>query len=384
MPQSRTCHVAETKNVNSDIFHSVKDRYHEYGEDDDPFSFPSELLDGPARASFEDDEVAIPMELMEVYRQLLTHESILATPPQEVMTSILDLLPSMKSNAVSTFWEEKNNAIDCLLSESSLEKVKCFAKLVWFHYYLMVENHVVENPDEILVEIGRQGFTAVTSSLHKFFIGIDFSRYVCALFDATASTPPQRAVAVQLATSVYRIFLEQLVSVVKQQRQEETIDFDVDQMSGVGRSKVRHVGSWAVRKVLNRYRKYIQGNVFTKCSSTLARVETQQIACQLLEENVIRPYSELEENSMFPDTLEVTEGRQYRERGLLHISDQAYIFFMELEKRRMKLLNLHILKSAREEMVEMAMAELKGDHELKTSWIQCFENEDTCKYKVII
>ncbi|XP_020610138.1 uncharacterized protein LOC110048702 [Orbicella faveolata] len=294
------------KNVNSDIFHSVKDRYHEYGEDDDPFSFPSELLDGPARASFEDDEVAIPMELMEVYRQLLTHESILATPPQEVMMSILDLLPSMKSNAVSTFWEEKNNAIDCLLSESSLEKVKCFAKLVWFHYYLMVENHVVENPDEILVEIGRQGFTAVTSSLHKFFIGIDFSRYVCALFDATASTPPQRAVAVQLATSVYRIFLEQLVSVVKQQRQEETIDFDVDQMSGVGRSKVRHVGGWAVRKVLNRYRKYIQGNVFTKCSSTLARVETQQIACQLLEENVIRPYSELEENSMFPDTLEVT------------------------------------------------------------------------------
>lgn len=114
----------------------------------------------------------------------------------------------------------------------------------------MVENHVVENPDEILVEIGRQGFTAVTCSIHEFFIGIDFSRYVCALFDATASTPPQRAVALQLATSVYRKFLEQLVSVVKQQQQEETIDFDVDQMSGVGRSKVRHVGGWAVRKVL--------------------------------------------------------------------------------------------------------------------------------------
>ena len=60
-----------------------------------------------------------------------------------------------------------------------------------------------------------------------------------------------------------------------------------------------------------------------------------------------------------------------------------YIFFMQLEKGRVELLNLHILKKAREEMVEMAMGELKGDQELKTSWIQCFENEDICN-KVII
>ena len=97
-------------------------------------------------------------------------------------------------------------------------------------------------------------------------------------------------------------------------------------MSGVGRLKVRRVGGWAVRKVLNRCRKYIQRNMFTKYISTLARFEAQQIACQLLEGNVIRPFPEVEENSVFPDTLKVTEGRQYQERGLLHISDQATHF----------------------------------------------------------
>lgn len=86
---------------------------------------------------------------------------------------------------------------------------------------------------------------------------------------------------------------------------------------------------------------------------------------------------------MFAETLQVTEGRQYRERGLLHISDQAYIFFMELEKRQVELLNLHILKRAQEEMVEMALVELKADQELKMSWLQCFENEDICIHKVI-
>lgn len=97
---------------------------------------------------------------------------------------------------------------------------------------------------------------------------------------------------VQLATSVYWEFLEQLVSVVKQQREEKAIHFNVDQISGAGQSKVWHVGGRAVRKVLNCSRKYIQRNVFTKCSSTLAKVENQQTACQLLEGNVIEPKEE--------------------------------------------------------------------------------------------
>lgn len=228
------------------------------------------------------------MDLTEVYPQLLTHESILATPSEEVMMRLLDILSSKKSmNVVSTFREEKKNAIDCLLSESSLEKVKCFLKIVWFHSFLMVERHLVENPDEIVFKIGRQGFFEVRSSLHEFFNSIEFSRYVCALFDVTQMQPPQKAVAVELANSVHWEFMEGLASVVNQERQEEAIRFDVDEMSGVGRSKVRHVGGWAVRKVLNHSRKYIQKNLFTKCSSTLARVENQQIACHLLEENVI-------------------------------------------------------------------------------------------------
>ena len=70
-----------------------------------------------------------------MYQQLLTHESILAIPLEEVMLRILDLLTSMKLNAVTSFCEEKNNAIECLLNESSLDTGKCFVKLVWFHFF---------------------------------------------------------------------------------------------------------------------------------------------------------------------------------------------------------------------------------------------------------
>jgi len=131
--------------------------------------------------------------------------------------------------------------------------------------------------------------------------------------------PAQRAVALEVSNSAYSQFLERLRYVMNELRQEEVIPSNVEQMSGVGRSKIRHVGGWAVRKVLNRARKYIQMNVYTNSESTMASVKKQQLICELLEENVIQPYIELEEKSKFPETLEVTEGRQYRQRGLLHI-----------------------------------------------------------------
>ena len=40
----------------------------------------------------------------------------------------------------------------------------------------------------------------------------------------------------------------------------------------------------------------------------------------------------------------MTEARQYRERDLIHISDNAYRFFMAMESERLKLINNHKLK----------------------------------------
>ena len=90
--------------------------------------------------------------------------------------------------------------------------------------------------------------------------------------------------------------------------------------------------------------------------------------CELLEESVIQPYKELEETSKFPETLEVTEGRQYHERGLLHISDEAYLFFLQLEKRRVELLNRHLLKKECYKIVEVTLIQLKADESLKRKW----------------
>lgn len=48
------------------------------------------------------------------------------------------------------------------------------------------------------------------------------------------------------------------------------------------------------------------------------------------------------------------------------------------------MLNVHILKRARDEMVEKAMTELKGDEELKAKWLVCFQKKDIHKHKELI
>lgn len=197
------------------------------------------------------------------------------------------------------------------------------------------------------------------------------------------STPPQRAVAIQLATFVYYGFLEHLNCIVREEATSEPVIFDVGEMTEVGRSKVRLVGGWAVRKVLSRARKYVQRNVHTNSSSTLAIVESQQRACELLEENIIQPFDQLEESSKFPESLQVTEERQYRQRGLPHISDHAYVFFLSLEQRRVDLLNFQVLKKAREDMVEAALDSLSSEETLKERWRKCFPEEDANKSKVM-
>ena len=75
--------------------------------------------------------------------------------------------------------------------------------------------------------------------------------------------------------------------------------------------------------------------------------------------------------------MQVTEARQYRQRGLLHISDEAYLFFLNLEQRRVDLLNMHILKRAQEGMVKAAINSISNDEELKSSWTKCFQDDAT-------
>ena len=50
--------------------------------------------------------------------------------------------------------------------------------------------------------------------------------------------------------------------------------------------------------------------------------------CVLFQDHIIDNFRNLESTSKYPGTPTVTEERQFGERSLTHISDEAYVFFL--------------------------------------------------------
>ena len=118
--------------------------------------------------------------------------------------------------------------------------------------------------------------------------------------------------------------------------------------------------------------------MFSSVQTTRVNVDKNRGKCELLEENVIFPFSVILNEASSPETLELTEDRQYRNRGLVHISDKAFQFICELEQFRVD--NLNVLKLGdtirKEEFVETALESALLAENLKSSWSSCFEEDN--------
>ena len=85
-------------------------------------------------------------------------------------------------------------------------------------------------------------------------------------------------------------------------------------------------------------------NLFTSCKDIRAQVNKNISKIQALESTVVIPYKILSSETKYPQTLNVTEPRQYRTQELIHVSDKYYEFVLELEQKRIQGLSTTMLK----------------------------------------
>ena len=99
------------KSFSHDNLLSVTDSCDECAEEDgESFTFPSELLDGPVRACFEDEDVDVQLELLDIYDRFTRHESSLSSPSDECFNKCREHSLAMKTSpcsVVSSFMAEK-------------------------------------------------------------------------------------------------------------------------------------------------------------------------------------------------------------------------------------------------------------------------------------
>ena len=92
------------------------------------------------------------------------------------------------------------------------------------------------------------------------------------------------------------------------------------------------------------------------------------------------PSSSIHSSSAFPETLTITDRRQYSKGGLTHITDSAHKFFLALEEKRIQLMNSERLKLCKSNLVSSAMNIAQADNRLLETWNGCLSvscDEDT-------
>lgn len=110
----------------------------------------------------------------------------------------------------------------------------------------------------------------------------------------------------------------------------------------------------------------------TSGPATWMKVQKRHDMCTLLEENIVANFDKLTTTTSYSETLVVTEDKQYRNRGLLHIEDLAYEFFLELEVLHVSNVNDQKLAQHKKAMIDKAVKAMKENPNLRAKWHACF------------
>ena len=116
-------------------------------------------------------------------------------------------------------------------------------------------------------------------------------------------------------------------------------------------------------------------NKNSETGKTRNKLKKEMEMLDLLNNNIVITNTVIEKSSAYPQTLSLTESRQYRERGLLHITDSAHEFFLRLEQERVDHINLQKFTLLKVDMVDESILDVLKNESLKNKFIDLFEIE---------
>jgi len=221
---------------------------------DEDFTIPVDMLDRMVCSYFEREDVPVPEDLATVYDNLNESENQYAYLPEQF--DIHQFLTSMLNESPSTPKQQRmNEIINGLISN---QNILPFIKLIWYHCFLIFCDRIPDDPEEVVIEFSRQAFTGITAELHSFWGSDQYLQYLKGLFNSLHLSDCYTVVGSEIGMKVYLLFLENLRTETRNRQIEEPVQFKVSEMLDEGQSKVRHVGAWAIRKVLEKGRKYVR------------------------------------------------------------------------------------------------------------------------------
>ena len=313
-----------------------------------------------------------PVNLEDVLLCMSQFSNELSQPPSTF--HIESFLKNIVDDPVShDFYSQSlQSAVSYVLE--NVDQFHLLSGILWHHIFVLLEDHLSENCDD--VHLSNKEFTWATAKVHQLFLTQEYRSDIVTAFGVrkwVQIDDGQRSLAASLLLHLYQLFVGKLVQLTCEREESESAEFNIREMDADGRGKVRYVVGWAIKKCLDNYRRYVVGNRFSTSVAVRAKINVA-MKINLLENYVIAQHDLLETCSRNPETLNAIEVRQYRQRGLLHINDNTYEFFLALEQEQVDRINMNMLAAPKSNLVDAALNEMPNDLDLEGKFVHIFQS----------
>ena len=272
----------------------------------------------------------------------------------------------------------KSNVLINLLCNERIELASKFIKVQWNALYQFARDLINS------AAIKQANFRSMYSKLAEHIQQDELLSQFCLLVGSSKKSLSEEHYLVlgRICFTISASILHSIAEIcVSEEEHADTVVWkNVNDLSSEGKGKIRYCGAWAVVKVREACKRYIKENAYSKEANVRERVFKEYHKKSLLE--VLQARMEnLHATTEHGDTLRVTDERQYRTNGLTHLTDKAFMFFMQLEQARVNVINHNALNKFKEKTFCVAERKVLENQDLKLKWKFMFvglPNEKTC------
>ena len=203
------------------------------------------------------------IDLQTVYALLLEdgNNSILWSPPADF--DLKRILGEMKvKQPLSEFPQKQNEELDKLMKLDE-ETTEVMGRILWSRAAQIIIEDSISHP-AVELKITQRQWTADTHQLYMLITrSASFYRDFQLFFNSQALAQVQTSIGAEMMVVVYKKVVETAANQIRVKEASGAVEFDVKAMEVEGLAKVRYVGAWAVRKVLDNKRKYAKEHVYS-------------------------------------------------------------------------------------------------------------------------
>ena len=337
----------------------------------------SGFFDQEIERGTEEEEV----DLREVLENLSFEEDLSKLPETFNIHPFISALKNTSFLAKQThsLAYSKNALYDAKLTPDCIDAAECFVKILWNRLHNCIRKALEPHRNETLK---RKYFRAHFSDVHLLILSSELEKEFLTIFEIPQSQKKKEhwSCLTDIAFAINAAIIHEASKATSDHIPNQAPLFvDVNSLPVEIQGKIRYCGGWALAKTRDTFRRYIKENLFSRKESLQGRVKECYVKKKAVD-SLTSPSSSIHSSSVFPDTLSITDRRQYSKGGLTHITDSAHKFFLALEEKRIQLMNSERLKLCKSNLVSSAINIVQDDTRLLETWnssISALCDEDT-------